>query len=73
MSDVAVVIAAYNAEATIAAAVESMLAGTLPCSVYIVDDHSTLPVEDCLRRFAGRVQITRLDRNVGPAAARTSQ
>ena len=70
MSDVAVVIAAYNAEATIAAAVESVLAGTKPCSVYIVDDHSTIPVEESLRRFAGRVQITRLDRNVGPAAAR---
>ncbi len=70
MSDVAVVIAAYNAEATIAAAVESVLAGTMPCSVYIVDDHSTIPVEDSVRRFTGRVQITRLDRNVGPAAAR---
>ncbi len=70
MSGVAVVIAAYNAEATIAAAVESVLAGTLPCSIYIVDDHSAIPAEDSLRHFAGRVQITRLDRNVGPAAAR---
>src|ERR1700752_1761877 len=70
MSDVAVVIAAYNAEATIVAAVESVLAGTMPWSVYIVDDHSTIPVEECLRRFAGRVHITRLERNAGPAAAR---
>jgi glycosyltransferase involved in cell wall biosynthesis len=70
MPDVAVVIAAYNAEATIVAAVESVLAGTMPCSVYIVDDNSAIPAEISLGRFAGRVQITRLDRNVGPAAAR---
>ena len=70
MSNVAVVIAAYNAETTIVAAVESILAGTMPCSVYIVDDHSTTPVEDCLRHLADHVQIMRLDSNVGPAGAR---
>lgn len=70
MPNVAVVIAAYNAEDTIVSAVESVLEGTLPCSVYIVDDHSTVPVEESLRHLTGRVQITRLDHNVGPAAAR---
>jgi glycosyltransferase involved in cell wall biosynthesis len=68
---VAVVMAAYNAERTLPLAVDSVLQGTLPCRLFIVDDCSTLPVQQVLADLAAdQVEIIRLDRNVGAAAAR---
>lgn len=67
---VAVVVAAYNAEATVVAAVESILAGTQACRVYVVDDCSRKPVADCLKHLLDRIVVIRLDKNAGPAAAR---
>jgi len=68
-SDVAVLMAAYNAEATIGQAVGSILASTIPCDIVIVDDCSRTPVKDVVGPL-DRVEIVRLDRNLGPAAAR---
>lgn len=70
MREVAVVVAAFNAESTVVQAVESVLFGTMPCHVYVVDDYSRIPVESCLRHLADRITILRLDENRGPAAAR---
>lgn len=67
---VAVVIAAYNAEDTLVLAVESILAGTLECRVYVVDDCSRIPAANSLQHLLDRVVLIRLDSNVGPAAAR---
>lgn len=68
---VAVVMAAHNAERTIVQAVNSLLGGTFPCKVYVVDDASRIPVKQ-IPALSGRagIEIIRLDRNVGPAAAR---
>jgi GT2 family glycosyltransferase len=70
--DVAVVVAAYNADKTIVAAIESVLSGPLECAVFVVDDASRVPVADCLRSLSARITILRLDVNVGPAAARNA-
>lgn len=70
MSKVAVVVAAHNAERTIVAAVESVLSSPVGCRVFVVDDCSKKPVADCLRQFSDRVEVIRLDKNVGPAEAR---
>ena len=67
---VAAVVAAYNAESTVVAAVESLLAGTMACRVYVVDDCSRKPVADSLRHLLDRVVVIRLEKNAGPAAAR---
>lgn len=67
---VAAVVAAYNAEQTIVAAVESILASTIECRVYVVDDHSRTPAAECLKHLLDRIVLIRLDANVGPAAAR---
>jgi glycosyltransferase involved in cell wall biosynthesis len=69
-SDIAVIMAAHNAERTIRHAVESILDGTLACDVFIVDDASRIPVTDVLAPLADRITIIRLDVNRGPAAAR---
>jgi GT2 family glycosyltransferase len=69
--DVAVLMAAYNAEGTIRAAVDSLRRGNCPCHIYIVDDCSRVPVRDVLRDIEG-VEIIRLECNVGPAAARNA-
>lgn len=71
-SRVAVVVAAYNAEGTIVAALESILRGTAPCHVIVADDCSKTPVADVLGPFSDRVEVIRLDRNSGPAAARNA-
>jgi glycosyltransferase involved in cell wall biosynthesis len=69
--DVAVVMAAYNSERTIGQAVDSLLRGTHPCRIFIVDDASIIPVKTVLGAVDGeRVEIIRLEHNVGPAAAR---
>lgn len=70
MQSVAAIVAAYNAEGTIVASVESILLGTTPCHVFVVDDCSKIPVENCLAHLKDRIEIIRLDSNVGPAAAR---
>jgi glycosyltransferase involved in cell wall biosynthesis len=68
---VAVVMAAYNAERTILQAVNSLLRGTFPCRIYIVDDCSQTPVADVLGTYdPEQIEIIRLARNLGPAAAR---
>lgn len=67
---VAVVVAAYNAEQTIVAAVESILASTIECRVYVVDDCSRTPAAECLKHLLDRIVLIRLDANVGPGAAR---
>lgn len=68
-SKLAVLVAAYNAEHTVRQAVESVLSGTQPCDVLVVDDASRIPVSDLLDADA-RVQIVRQKRNRGPAVAR---
>jgi glycosyltransferase involved in cell wall biosynthesis len=67
---VAVLVAAHNAEKTIRDAVESVLCGSMPCRVFVVDDGSRVPVASMLGTYGGRVEIIRLDDNRGPAAAR---
>jgi glycosyltransferase involved in cell wall biosynthesis len=70
---VAVLMAAYNAEQTIAKALDSLLHGSHPCKVYIVDDCSKIPVSEVIKPAdASRVEIIRLERNGGPAAARNA-
>lgn len=65
--------AAYNAEKTIAQALNSLLHGSHPCKVYIVDDCSRTPVADVIKSSdPSRVEIIRLERNSGPAAARNA-
>jgi GT2 family glycosyltransferase len=71
-TDTAVIVAAYNAERTIHQAVESVLAGTLACDIFVVDDASRIPAADALGPLAARVTIIRLDQNLGPAAARNA-
>jgi glycosyltransferase involved in cell wall biosynthesis len=69
--DVAVVMAACNSERTIGHAVDSVLRGTHPCRIVIVDDASIIPVTTVLGAVdPERVEIIRLEHNVGPAAAR---
>jgi glycosyltransferase involved in cell wall biosynthesis len=71
-SDIAVIMAAHNAERTIRHAVESVLDGTLPCDVFIADDASRIPVTAALGPLAERVTVIRLDKNVGPGGARNA-
>ena len=67
-AEVAVLMAAYNAETTLCAAVDSILASTVPCDLYIVDDCSRVPVEKTIAAHAN-VTIIRLPRNGGLASA----
>jgi glycosyltransferase involved in cell wall biosynthesis len=68
---VAVIMAAYNSERTIGQAVDSLLRSTHPCRIVIVDDASIIPVKAVLGAAdSERVDIIRLEHNVGPAAAR---
>jgi glycosyltransferase involved in cell wall biosynthesis len=71
--DTAVLMAAYNAEKTLPQAVNSLLNGTHPCKIYIVDDASGVPVADVITAHdPAHVEIIRLARNGGPAAARNA-
>jgi len=65
---VAVLVAAYNADATIRQAVDSVLGGTLACDIYVVDDGSATPVADLLS--GDRIEVIRMKCNRGPAVAR---
>src|SRR5215213_3569835 len=70
---VAVLMAAYDAESTIVQALDSLLQGSHPCKVYIVDDCSRVPVADVIKSDDDeRVEIIRLERNAGPAGARNA-
>lgn len=67
-AEVAVLMAAYNADSTIRAAVDSILASTVPCDLFVVDDGSRVPLTERLGPLRG-VEIIRLERNHGLAAA----
>lgn len=70
---VAVVMAAFNAEKTILQAANSLLQGTHPCKIYIVDDCSRTPVRQTLGEYdPDQIEIIELERNSGPAAARNA-
>jgi glycosyltransferase involved in cell wall biosynthesis len=64
--------AAYNSEKTIRQAVTSLLAGTIPCQLYVIDDCSRIPVADVLAPQPARVEVIRLAQNAGPAGARNA-
>lgn len=71
----AVVIAAWNAEATLARAVRSAAAQTIPVEIVVVDDASADGTLDLARSLADadpRVTVLSQERNGGPAAARNS-
>lgn len=72
-ADVTVIIAAYNAEATIALAIASALSEPEVGEVIVVDDCSSdATVDTALRAANGdrRVVVLRQELNAGPAAAR---
>ena len=58
---------AYNPGEAINARSESLVNGTYPCDIYIVDDGSDVPVAEILDAFP-RTKIIRLDKNAGVAA-----
>lgn len=67
---VSVVIAAYNAEATIERAIESVLHQTLPADeILVVDDGSTDRTAEKVQRYGPPVRYLR-EENAGPATAR---
>lgn len=69
-SDVAVVIAAHQAERTIAAALASVLAQTCAVrEIVVVDDGSTDATASVAAAAGTPVSVLRLDHNVGVAAA----
>ncbi len=69
----AVIIAAYNAEATLERAVRSALAQPETAEVCIADDRSSDRTRDVAEQLAGadrRVKICYAEQNAGPSAAR---
>ncbi|WP_170937248.1 MULTISPECIES: glycosyltransferase [Rhodomicrobium] len=73
MTGICVVIAAFNAEATIAKAVRSALAQPPVAELFVVDDASgdaTASAALSQDDGSGRLKLIRLTQNVGPAAAR---
>jgi glycosyltransferase involved in cell wall biosynthesis len=62
---------AYNADQSINRAVESLVQGTFPCDIYIVDDGSEVPVAEVLKPHP-RTSIIRLERNSGIPRARNT-
>jgi succinoglycan biosynthesis protein ExoU len=74
-ADVCVIIAARNAEATIAHAVASALRQPEVAEVIVVDDASadrTSAAAEAAGDGSGRLKLLRLTRNAGPAAARNA-
>ncbi len=70
---VAVLMAAYNAEKTLLQAVNSLIGGTYPCKIYIVDDCSRVPVADVIGAHdPAQIEIIRLPKNGGPGNARNA-
>jgi glycosyltransferase involved in cell wall biosynthesis len=70
-SRVAVLMPAYNAGRFINRAVDSLVHGTCPADIYIVDDGSEVPVAASLKPHPA-VTIIRLERNGGIARARNA-
>jgi glycosyltransferase involved in cell wall biosynthesis len=71
MTSYSVVIPAFNAERTLAAAIESVLSQTAgPAMVIVVDDGSTDRTAEIARTYAPRVAVTQ-QANSGPGAATT--
>ena len=69
---VSVVIAAYNAAATLSAAIDSVLAQTRPVDqIIVVDDGSTDTTADIARSYGDAVTLIQQP-NAGPAAARNA-
>jgi glycosyltransferase involved in cell wall biosynthesis len=69
---VSVVIPAYNCEAYIGDAVESVLNQTVPAhEVVVVDDGSTDGTREILQRFTSRIRVISRS-NAGPSAARNA-
>jgi glycosyltransferase involved in cell wall biosynthesis len=66
------VIPAHNSQATLRRALESVRAQTLPVSqLVVVDDASTDSTAELARSYQGlNVEVVRLDKNAGAAAAR---
>lgn len=72
-SGVGVLVAAYNAQATIGRAVRSALAQSAAVEVLVADDASTDATADCARACddgTGRLRVMRFEANRGPSAAR---
>jgi glycosyltransferase involved in cell wall biosynthesis len=67
-SDLAVLMAAYNSEATIQRAVKSVIDGNYPCDLFIVDDGSRIPVADVVATIPN-LHVIRLAKNQGLAGA----
>ncbi len=70
---VSVVIAAWNAETTLARAINSALEQTLPVEVIVVDDASTdgsVAVAEQIAAADPRVRVMKQPHNTGPAQAR---
>uniref|UniRef100_A4WTZ7 Glycosyl transferase, family 2 n=1 Tax=Cereibacter sphaeroides (strain ATCC 17025 / ATH 2.4.3) TaxID=349102 RepID=A4WTZ7_CERS5 len=73
MTDICVIIAAHNAQATIAKAVRSALAEAEVAEVVVVDDASTDATTEAARGAddgSGRLIVERQAQNGGPSAAR---
>jgi glycosyltransferase involved in cell wall biosynthesis len=71
MTSYSVVIPAFNAERTLAAAIESVLSQTaVPAMVIVVDDGSTDRTAEIARTYDPRVAVTQ-QANSGPGAATT--
>jgi glycosyltransferase involved in cell wall biosynthesis len=69
---VSVIIPAYNSAATLAAAIDSVLAQRgCPAEIVVVDDGSTDSTPELLKTFSQSVKVVR-QRNAGAAAARNS-
>ncbi len=75
MTQVTILIAAYNAEGDITRAVRSALSQSEPVSVIVADDASTDKTAAAAEAAAAghpHFRLIRLDRNSGPAAARNA-
>jgi len=71
-ADVSVIVPAYNAEATLAAALRSVLQQTVPpLEVLVVDDGSDDGTARVAERFGHKVRLIR-QRNGGPGSARNA-
>lgn len=72
MLTVSVIIPAYNAAATVAASIESVLAQTSKAfEIIVVNDGSSDETASALERYAGRIKVV-TQQNRGPAAARNA-
>lgn len=73
---VSVVMAAYNAEGTVARAIASVLEQRVPLELVVVDDRSAdataATVEELARAAGGRIRLQRHEENRGAAAARNT-